>query len=341
MAGRAFCLPEGRFVETGILADRDVVLRYKQARRGTFTCEVNGSPMYVQERGKVVVLCHYPGGRHGGCELRFGMTDEHKRQQEYWAEAGQRAGYPTDLEVPTGNGTRLDVLIDGPCRTGIEVQHSGITTRAVKARTTKSFRAGFTSLWSFDSTAWPGWAPAVPTLKAASNWKDGKPTPGTATAVGPRRVVFERCEWGRLGAGCERRPCGKRHRIDFELIRGLTIDDVAAQVPAGLLVPIEIERSINGHPRTVVYLTSPEDLARYTDATRRDAAWTPGGPWERRSSKVTRGVDPVCRSARHDANPSSEQPAMATVNTRGLPCHCGRPGRSGYSYCHLHEKWST
>lgn len=294
MAGRAYCAPEGRYVETSNPRDREVVLRYRGAPRGTFRCEVNDGPMYAQVRHGVAVLCHWPDTAHDGCRLAFGMTDEHRRQQEYWAEAGSRAGWSADTEVSTGNGTRLDVAISGLVRVGIEVQHSGITPRAVKARTTKSYRAGWTSLWSSDSEQRPKWVDTVPTLRAAANWAE-RPPQGTATAIGPRTVSVGRCEPGQLGPGCKR-PCRRLHRPYFELIRGLTVDDVAARMPAGDLVPLQYRPGY-------IYLTPPDDLARYVEMTGRDAAWTPGSFNERRSREARRGIDATCQSGKHDSVP--------------------------------------
>lgn len=293
MAGRAWFEPERRYVETNNPRDRKVALAYHGATpRGTFRCEVNGGPMYVQVRhGGIVTLCHWPDTAHDGCRLQFGMSDEHKRQQEYWAEAGSRAGYPTDVEVSTGNGTRLDVAIDGPVRTAIEVQRSYVTDRSVKSRTTKSFRAGWSSLWSVTSEGWPPWAPYVPTLRPTVSFSAGQLPPGTATAIGPRNVVIERCLPGETGPGC-RRPCGRRHRPTFPPIRGFIIDNVAEQFPAGRLVPLQFRSNI-------VYLTPPEDLARYVDATKSDAAWTPGGRNEQHKREKNRGIGDECRSSKH------------------------------------------
>jgi len=203
------------------------------------------------------------------------------------------------------------------------VQHSDVTTRTVKTRTTKSFRVGWSPLWSSDSLTRPKWADCVPTLRATSNWHERMPVAGTATAVGPRHVVVERCRPGEEAPGC-RRPCGRVHRVTFQLIHGLTIDHVAELFPSGGLVPQQWKPGF-------VYLTTPDDIARYNEITGRDGAWNPGGKCERVKSDASRGTKPTCTSPKH-------VPGQSGMPTLG-GCLCAQPSRSGYVYCLLHG-WS-
>lgn len=107
MAGRAYIRLDGqrkRLLDTGNPNDRDLVTYYAEQEsvpRGTFECEISGGAMYAKRLGRTVFLSHYPGGGHSDCiRIDFGMSDEHKREQEYWARAGQAAGYDTHTEYP-------------------------------------------------------------------------------------------------------------------------------------------------------------------------------------------------------------------------------------------------
>jgi hypothetical protein len=63
------------------------------------------------------------------------MTDEYKRQTEYWARAAQAAGWPVDVDRRLGTGIRPDALIYGSVVTGIEVQLTRSTADSAVART--------------------------------------------------------------------------------------------------------------------------------------------------------------------------------------------------------------
>lgn len=144
MTGRAWFEAEQRYLDTSNPDDREIVRAHRgKSTMGMFRCEVNAGSLYAQIRKGTPTLCHWPQTAHNDCRYAFGMSDEHRRQQEYWAEAGRRAGFETDLEVTTGKGTRIDVVIRGPQLVGIEVQRSYLSPPAAKARTTKSFRAGY------------------------------------------------------------------------------------------------------------------------------------------------------------------------------------------------------
>lgn len=84
-------------------------------------------------------------------------SSEHRRQKDYWQRAAEDAGYRTSQEVRTGAGMILDVAIDAHAERGIEVQHSDLQSRLVKSWTTRSFRAGWLSVWFLDSDRTPPW----------------------------------------------------------------------------------------------------------------------------------------------------------------------------------------
>lgn len=297
MAGRAYFQPDDqqcRLLDTSDPEDRDLVRSYAEREkvpRGTFQCEISSGAMFAKRRGPTVFLSHYPGEGHGNCiRIVFGMSEEHKREQEYWARAAAAAGYDTHTEYRTSNHTVLDVAIDGPQRVGIEVQRSKLPPSQVKARTTKSRNAGWQAIWSDNLPKNASWANQVPTVRPGRiDWSDPNPPPRTARAIGPRRLHVVRCGWDIRGIRC-RRPCSKLHAPEFESIDGLTIDDVAELAPAGELVPLQ--------HRDAVYLVPPESYDRYQDLLHQGGASSSSTGASRRSS--TRTVrNSVCESATH------------------------------------------
>ena len=99
------------------------------------------------------------------------MSDEHKRQTEYWARAARDAGWDVELEHSLHTGTRPDALIHGPMVTGVEVQRSAMTPGRAVERTAKAVSAGVTDVWFSDWTLprdassrqlFPGRSPARP-----------------------------------------------------------------------------------------------------------------------------------------------------------------------------------
>ena len=85
--------------------------------------------LFIKKIGGQWWAVHYESAT--GCRIRIPapMSDEHKRQAEYWARAAEDAGYRAELECSLDTGTRTDVLIYGSVKTGIEVQCSPITAR--------------------------------------------------------------------------------------------------------------------------------------------------------------------------------------------------------------------
>jgi hypothetical protein len=63
----------------------------------------------------------HPTGGHGSHAIAL-ESDEHRRQKDYWCRAAEDAGYRVSTEFHTGGGTILDVAIDGPRQTGVEIQ---------------------------------------------------------------------------------------------------------------------------------------------------------------------------------------------------------------------------
>jgi hypothetical protein len=245
--------------------------------------------MHIIKRGANYFAAHFAGGAHGRHAVAL-ESDEHKRQKEYWHRAAEDAGYEVAREVGSGNGTILDVAIDGPVKTGIEVQHSKIETPKVKARTTKSYRAGYTTVWFSDQDKNPPWFHLVPSLGCNRlPWHETLPPPRAATATGLRQIEAVRCVVGAFTRCPEgnQRPCGKYHPKPTPWL-GLTIDDVARLVPAGEAIPL-IGKS------DLVYLVSPASADLYRELSGRSGSYEPGGkPKPKKSSSVPKVcVNPV------------------------------------------------
>ncbi|MFD2422757.1 hypothetical protein, partial [Amycolatopsis pigmentata] len=205
-------------------------------------------------------------------------SDEHRRQKDYWQRAAEDAGYQASQELRTGNGTILDVAIEGPRRTGIEVQHSALDTRLAKSRSTRSFRAGWLPVWFLDSDHTPQWFHSVPAVNCNVQlpWSTTLPPRRSATALGPSKFVAQVCTATTFGTcpansrGRPKRPCGKHHP-KREPWYGLTVDDVAALIPAEEIVPM---RDLQGN----VHLIDHDNLALYKKLTGFHATYGPTTP---------------------------------------------------------------
>jgi hypothetical protein len=102
--------------------------------------------LFLKKRGGEWWAVHYEAGDCGSHRLPAPMSDEHRRQTEYWARAAQDAGWQVEFEHALPTGTRPDALIRGPVLTGIEVQRSAMTASRAVARTGKAASAGVTDL---------------------------------------------------------------------------------------------------------------------------------------------------------------------------------------------------
>lgn len=195
------------------------------------TCLGNGKPMHVyrHESGRFFAR-HFAGDNPDGHEHPISrISPEHERQAEYCRRAATSAGLRAELEVSTGNGTRLDVAVYGDVPTGLEIQRSALTVAQAKSRTTKSAKAGFSCAWVTDSEREPQWADRVPTARLTTRDSDWArlPAGGTANVIIGR---FTR-ERDRLS------PTGWRYqRHPFQV----TLDELSIRMPAGKIVPVQI-----------------------------------------------------------------------------------------------------
>ena len=246
---------------------------------------------------------HYPGeGHEGGHPISRPETDEHKRQKEYWRRAATDAGLTVAKEVFIRGAGTMDVVItgDGLIPTDVEVQHSPEQARLIKRRTLRYHAAGYLPVWFSDRRDRPSYLATVPGLSCDDQrWRDYTPARRTVWAIGLGHIRRElRCEVGaferyrgRCPVAPRRNPCGEVHPEITAGKRAL-IDDVAAMIPAGELVPL---RDFDG----TVFMVTATDLARYQEITEGLGGWPgPGSP--PRVPQPRRPADPDCRYALHD-----------------------------------------
>jgi hypothetical protein len=228
--------------------------------------------VYLQERpGGLIVAAHWQGsGLAGSHEIAYhGMTPEHKRQAECWANGGTRAGNQADLEVWSPNRlVRNDVVIFGPAvEMAVEVQRSGLAIPAAKSRNTKTRREGREPLWAVDRDSHPI-KEHVPTIGLSGGSWSRVPPPEAVAVTGLQTVKAVRCQDLRNGTCPNRRyGCNEWHP-DFEPMRGMSIAAVAEMFPAGQLVPMQHLR-VDGRPSIRVVLLGGKQL--YEDLTGRSA----------------------------------------------------------------------
>ena len=285
--------PEERLLDLAELNQHDFVLisgLHGQIKRGEriLLCQrassgdEDGAEMFVRLRHGRYAAVHFSGSN---CTMTHEISresDEHRRQKDYWQRAAEDAGYRATQEFRTSAGTILDVAIDGPRRTGVEVQHSALATRLATSRTTKSFRAGWLPIWFLDSDQTPPWFHKVPTLGCNRLPWSSTPPRRSATALGPSKFVAKRCtvlNFGSCPASSRKRPkrpCG-RHHPQREPWRGLTVDDVAAMIPAEEIVPM---RDMHGD----VHLVAPENLKLFREISGLGGEYIPGSSRTRGSS---------------------------------------------------------
>jgi hypothetical protein len=277
---------------------------------------------------------HFPGAAHGSHEVVH-ETDEHRRQKEYHVRAAEAAGLIAETEVSTGK-TRLDVRISGgKVPTGIEIQHSDISAANAKQRTTKSYRAGYTVAWFNDRGSRPGFLREVPAYGCnALPWRDRLPEARAATATGLVHVEAVRCEIGAFEKCPDgyTRPCGLFHP-KREPWRGLTVDDVAALVPNGQIVPLAA--------RNGIYLTSPKSLARYQELAGGSGLWVPGSS-KQASPTLDKLAPAQCENPEHDSfmlNPMIDGTPEALIDATWAVKNLGYlPGRCRFCGWHIQRQ---
>lgn len=196
------------------------------------TCLGNGQPMYVyrHDSGRYYAR-HYPGENPDGHGHRMvTMSDEHRRQTEYAQRAADDHGLNATMEHPTGNGTRLDLAVVGAQQAGFEIQRSGLSRAQAKARTKKSFDAGWPTAWVTDSERAPGWVDHVPTARLTTGIDWTQLPPRNAARAIISKFTRERDKSKRSGWRYRREP------------HAVPLDELSYRMPAGEIVPVALGR---------------------------------------------------------------------------------------------------
>lgn len=222
---------------------------YRQCPKGTLKCITHAAAanpwLYLQVRNGQMWAIHYDGSlsRH---RVHQGMSDEHKRQTEYVVRAAEDAGFPVTSEA-RGQPAKLttgvipDAVIYGPVTAGIEIQRSQITRSAAVRRTRSALAAGTVSTWFTDKQDAPRWFWHVPSvgMNPQMRWDTMPPKRAATVTTGLRVVKAVKCHPVNLYRcpDTKGRHCGKYH-ARHEPWTGMTVDDVAAGLPAGEIAPM-------------------------------------------------------------------------------------------------------
>jgi hypothetical protein len=241
-----------------------------------FVCarhEGGASPgLYVRKVRGQWHASHYEKGTCDRFANPAPVSEEHRRQVDYWVRAAEDAGYAVETESVLKTGTRPDALIRGPVLTGIEVQLSGMTRRGAVERTRRAALAGVSDVWFTSNKTEPRWAYRVPTVTENTlDWAKLPPR-RAATATGLRTIEPARCtflNFDRCPASGNAQ-CGAYHPIARAFTR-MTVDDVAARYPAGDLVALRFSQVVRRSFRTFrqddVYVVPRASRAVYEDLT--------------------------------------------------------------------------
>jgi hypothetical protein len=242
---------------------------------GEFICHLHRDHerpgLYLQQRGTQLIAAHWPGTALANTHrITHGVSDEHQRQVDYIGRAGAAAGFDVRTEVRLNTAVIPDAVIYGSqINIGIEVQRSALSPPAAKARTTKARRAGVHSVWFADGRE-PSWFWSVASVRMNPEltWSTVPGPRGVTVVSGVRIVVPRRCrEIHNSQCPNRRRGCNAWHAV-HEPRLGTFVDDVAAMMPAGQMVPM-VYRRFNGASYTVI--VSAEDKTRYEQIVGRPA----------------------------------------------------------------------
>jgi hypothetical protein len=226
------------------------------------------------------------------------MSDEHKRQAEYWARAAEDAGWQVDLGDSPGTGTGPDALIYGPVPTGVEVRRYEMAASGAVTRTAKAADAHVTNVWYSGRSGSPPWAWHVPTVLPRELGTDRPVDDETWATMPPRRAVAAaglrvlrtvKCAVGNIDrCPYSRNWCGQYHPRP-EPWGGLAVDDVAAKMPAGEIVPLRFwgVTMLGRNRRDAVLLVSPADFALYEEMT----GWSGSVQYRREGNRRPQPLD--------------------------------------------------
>lgn len=240
-------------------------LRNGGTPKGELECIEHGGPMYIRAQGNSLCACHWPGSGIEGKHSIAAESDEHRRQKDYTVRAADGHGLSAELEKTIGHGigrvTRPDVLVAE--RFPWEIQHSHLTARAAKSRTTRQMRAGLAPpVWCDDSDGRAVWANQVPHVTYSHGWS-ALPPRNSVYLTSLKRVTSIRCAPGNFDHCPNRRGgwCRDWHPA-IEPLMGQTFDYTVGAVAAGEIVSVRFGSGI--------VLTTSSDARRYGELVGRD-----------------------------------------------------------------------
>jgi hypothetical protein len=270
---------DGRVTNLAAAIDADTYAELETGRYSRTSpalwCGTCGGSIYIRHGANRTGELFGAHHRATGCGAdltirRSGLSDEHKYQAEYHAQAAEHAGSTAELEVRTTGQTRVDVVIDG--RVGIEVQRSALKKAAAIDRTARSMAAGLASVsWFTDRTSSPQWTGHVPgyrTTMPTATWKT-LPAHRTATAAGLRTIRAVRCGTERPCPHQRHGSCGRFIPAEDAWI-GLYVDDVVEGLADGLIRPVRLGPNVQ--------LLSVASIGLYEDLTGERLTYDPGLP---------------------------------------------------------------
>jgi len=306
---------------------------HKPQFKGEFICLLHRNHkepwLYLRQQDGLLIAAHYPGsGLAGSHEIVHGVSDEHKRQVDYVQRAGESVGFKVRREVALATKVRSDAVIYGSqVQMGVEVQRSGLTARAAKARTTQARHAGVEPVWFSDSHSDPKWLGRVPGVRMNPDvaW-DRLPGQRSVTVVsGVRMLAPKHCQDIRNGQ-CPRRRYGcNQWHPDHEPRPETFVDDLAEMVPAGELLPI-LYRTLSGREQVLIF--SKLDKARYESIVGAAA----DVPIHARTRERLQQADRIGCTA--DAGPFAQSPRC---EEHGIFLVDLVPGRPYCRFCHQRD----
>ncbi|MBD0693017.1 hypothetical protein [Streptomyces sp. CBMA123] len=195
--------------------------------------------MYVYERAGVRIAAHHNSKiRHvSGPE-----SDEHKALKERIAVAGERGGYPVQMEdASTKRSRRTDVTVHGAGgrNIGWEIQLSTITEGTVRNRSAIARADGLTPSWVTSAKGLSELLRSAPwALTNYKPWREIKAGEPIRVAGGVRHLEMIPC-W-RLAAAC---PSGRKgrcndHHGEWNLDTNISLDDLVTGTAAGTYVQV-------------------------------------------------------------------------------------------------------
>lgn len=282
MSGNIIRIDGTAFFVDDIAEWAEQIYQDRKAKRPTpeLTCnDAHRGRMYLRKVNGQLWAAHMPG-QGGACRIR--ITNEgpgHKIAKDYAVRAWERHGYTAATEHRTGTdktATRLDAaVLNAPVQLGLEAQFSPLADKDARARTTKSYNAGWTAVWLPGRNDMPlARYHAIPMVRPHTDiaWAAGLPKPGTVAVASKRAFVMEPCTVRGRFDRCPvtgRGMCGQYHPFFPAPEGGFDVlDEVLGELAAGLTVTLMDAKG-------VVRLVSDGDFRRYEEATGLSGVYRP------------------------------------------------------------------